>query len=69
MHACTHTLQGLPKSRSQTLLSPAGSGHKTRIAPGHAGTHGTNLEKQRQRRGRGEVTVSDYASTQIFRGW
>ena len=39
-------------------LSPAGSGHKTRIAPEHARTHGTNLEKQRQRRGRGEVTVT-----------
>ena len=37
-----------------------------RIAPGHDGTHDTNLETQIQRRERGE---DDYGSRQMSRGW
>ena len=49
-------------------FTASGSGHKTRISPGHARTHGTNLEEQRQRKGRGEVTVSDYVIHRSLEG-
>ena len=62
MDACTYHICVVLKAVSEIEMLDKVPTELARIAPGHARTHGTNLEKQRQRRGRGEDTVSDYAS-------